>query len=259
MRLGIVLQARVSSTRLPGKALLPLPLGGAVTLFERVLTRATRAAALLALEIPGVAVPVIVACPDTAADDALARLAQAAGAAVWRGAEADVLARFQGAATAHHLTHLVRLTADNPALDPTSVQAAVRAHLAAGADYTLTTGLPLGGNVEVISAIALANAAAEATESDEREHVTPFLRRHPTRFRLLTVPATDFPTLASLRLTVDYAADFALQHLLYTTLEPNFGLPDIAALLAAQPWLGAVNGGMEQIQLTAAPPIVSAP
>lgn len=246
MRIGLVLQARVSSTRLPGKALLPLPLGGYITLFERVLTRAARAAALVALEIPGAETPVIVACPDTTADDALALLATTAGAAVWRGSETDVLARFQGAAAAHHLTHLVRLTADNPALDPTSVLTAVRAHLAAGADYTLTTGLPLGGNVEVISAAALAIAAAEATEPDEREHVTPFLRRHPTRFRLLTVPVTAFLPLVGLRLTVDYAADFALQHLLYTTLPPDFGLTDVAALLAEQPWLGAVNEGLEQ-------------
>jgi spore coat polysaccharide biosynthesis protein SpsF len=104
--------------------------------------------------------------------------------------------------------------------------------------------LPLGTNVEVIGAAALRRAAAEATQPDEREHVTPYLRRHPTLFRLETLPLAVTPAVAALRLTVDYPSDYALLSLLFTKLGPDFSLTDPAglpALLARHPWLGAIN------------------
>lgn len=239
-RVGIIVQARISSTRLPGKALLALPLGGSVTLLEQVLTRARRAATVTR---------VVVALPDNPADDPLAALAEAGGVAVFRGPEADVLQRFALAAAAFDFDVIVRLTADNPALDPRYVDEAVRAHLANAADYTLTTGLPLGLNVEVISRAALLTAAAEATDSAEREHVTPFIRRRPERFRLLTLPLEVSTEAAALRMTVDYPTDYALQQLLYTTLGPDFGLPEVLRLFAQHPWLTEINGANQQIRV----------
>lgn len=239
-RVGAVVQARVSSTRLPGKALLPLPLGGTTTLFEQVLARARRAEMVA---------QVVVATTDSPADDPLAALAERAGGPVFRGSEADVLQRFALTASAFDLDIIVRLTADNPALDPHYVDEAVRAHLANAADYTLTTGLPLGMNVEVISRTALLTAAAEATDPAEREHVTPFIRRRPERFRLLTLPFAVSAEATALRLTVDYPTDYALQHLLYTTLGPGFTLADVLALAARHPWLTQINGANEQLRV----------
>ena len=124
-RVGAIIQARVRSTRLPGKALLPLPLGGSVTLFEQVLARARRATLVD---------EVVVALPDTEADLPLLHLTQRAGIRTVCGSEADVLSRFHTAAATFGYETIVRLTADNPALDPSFIDDAVRAHLAATAD-----------------------------------------------------------------------------------------------------------------------------
>ena len=240
-RVGAIIQARVRSTRLPGKALLPLPLGGSVTLFEQVLARARRATLVD---------EVVVALPDTEADLPLLDLAQRKGIRVVRGSEEDVLSRFHTAAEVFGFTTIVRLTADNPALDPAFVDIAVRAHLAATADYTITTGLPLGMNIEVISRAALFRAHQKATLPADREHVTPYLRQRPTQFHLQTAPlAVATPQAVQLRLTIDYPTDYALLHLLYSALGADFGLDDVLALMQKHPWLATLNATNEQIQL----------
>lgn len=237
--IGAIVQARISSTRLPGKALLPLPLGGPTTIFEHVLRRAARATTVA---------EVIAALPDTEADGALVWVASDAGFDAARGPEEDVLARFHFVADCYGFDVIVRLTADNPALDPTFIDDAVRAHLADGADYTLTTGLPLGMNIEVIGRAALIRAHQEATLPFDREHVTPYLRQRPDQFRLLTLPlAAHHPEAAALRLTVDYPTDYALLSLLYSALGPGFALPDVLALLRQYPWLATLNAANEQV------------
>ena len=241
-----LIQARLGSSRLPGKSRLPLPLaasGDAYTILGQVVGRARRAAAVG---------QVLVATTSQPLDDALAALAARLGAGVFRGAEQDVLGRFAGAlAEALPATTVVRLTADNPAIDPAFIDAAVAHHLARGADYTHTTGLPLGTNLEVLSAAALRRAHAEATQPDEREHVTPYLRRHPELFRLETLALAVPPAVAGLRLTIDYPSDYALLSLLFSELGPDFSLTDPAglpALLARYPWLMAINAANEQVR-----------
>ncbi len=239
-----IIQARLGSSRLPGKSRLPLPLAAASeahTLLGHVVGRARRASSVH---------EVVVATSAEAVDDELAALASHLGVGVFRGSESDVLARFAGAlAQAGPATAVVRLTADNPAIDPAFIDAAVAHHLATGADYTHTTGLPLGTNIEVLSAAALRRAHAEATQPDEREHVTPYLRRHPALFRLETLALAVAPAVAALRLTIDYPSDYALLSLLFTALEADFSLTDPAglpALLARYPWLAAVNAANVQ-------------
>jgi len=243
-RVLALIQARLGSSRLPGKSRLPLPLSAtaaAHTLLGHVVGRARRAASVH---------EVMVATSTEVADDALATLAARLGVGVFRGPENDVLRRFAGAlAQAGPATTVVRLTADNPAIDPAFIGAAVAHHLATGADYTHTTGLPLGANVEVLSAAALRRAHAEARQPDEREHVTPYLRRHPELFRLETLTLAVPPAVAALRLTIDYPSDYALLSLLFTELGPDFSLTDPAglpALLARYPWLTAVNAANVQ-------------
>ena len=239
-----LIQARLGSSRLPGKSGLPLPLaatGDAHTVLGHVVRRARRAAAVS---------EVLVATTTQSLDDELDALATRLGAGVFRGSETDVLGRFAGAlAAAGPAATVVRLTADNPAIDPALLEATVAHHLATGADYTHTTGLPLGTNFEVISAAALRRAHAEATQPDEREHVTPYLRRHPELFRLETLPLAVPPAVADLRLTLDYPSDYALLSLLFAQLGPDFSLTDPAGLpvlLARHPWLGAINGANVQ-------------
>lgn len=235
-----LIQARLGSSRLPGKSQLPLPLaafGDEQTILGHVVSRARRATSVS---------EVVVATTTTSLDDPLAALAGRLGAGVFRGDEQDVLGRFAGALMqAGTFTTVVRLTADNPAIDPAFLDAAVAHHLATSADYTHTIGLPLGTNLEIISASALLRAHAEARQPDEREHVTPYLRRHPELFQLETLALAVPPAVAALRLTVDYPSDYALLSLLFSELGSNFSLnapAGLPALLARYPWLAAING-----------------
>ncbi|MFD1872386.1 cytidylyltransferase domain-containing protein [Hymenobacter bucti] len=239
-----LIQARLGSSRLPGKSTLPLPLtavGDEHTILGHVVRRAQRAASVQ---------QVVVATTTLALDDPLAALAARLGIGVFRGDEQDVLGRFSGAlGQAGRFDTIVRLTADNPAIDPAFIDAAVAYHLATEADYTYTSGLPLGTNIEVISAQALLRAHQAAAQPDEREHVTPYLRRHPELFQLETLALAVPPAVAALRLTVDYPSDYALLSLLYSNLGPDFPLTDPAglpALLARHPWLAAINGANVQ-------------
>lgn len=241
-RVLVIIQARMNSIRLPGKVLLPLPLNGPTTVLGHVVARARQLAD---------GQPVVVATTTLTADDAVAAAAQALPVHLFRGEAGDVLGRFSGALAAHEADVVVRVTADNPAIDPAFMRAAVAHHLATGADYTLTTGLPLGTNIEVISGPALRRAAAEATRPEEREHVTPYLRRHPELFRLETLPLAVPPTVAELRLTLDYPSDYALLHLLFSQLPADFSLTDpngLLALVAQYPWLAHINNQNAQVQ-----------
>ncbi len=192
-----VVQARTGSTRLPGKVLQEL---GGRPLLQFMLDR------LADLRVDDV----VVATSTLARDDAVADIARAAGRAVVRGSESDVLDRFVDALRAHPADHVVRLTADCPLIDPVLVEAVLARHLDRGADYTSNVfprTFPRGLDCEVMTAAALRTAHTEAVDAVEREHVTPFLYRRPERFMLANL-RNDAP-LGRERWTVDTVDDLA--------------------------------------------------
>jgi len=197
MRTLAVVQARTGSTRLPGKVLMPIagrPMLGFML------------ARLAAAPVDDM----VVATSANAGDDALADVASAAGVAVVRGSESDVLGRFLTALDGHPADIVVRLTADCPLVDAGVVADAIACRDAAGADYasnTLVRTYPDGLDVEVLTAGSLRTAAAEAVDPAEREHVTPFVYRRPERFRLAAVLGPE--SLGDERWTVDTADDLA--------------------------------------------------
>lgn len=218
-----VLQARTSSSRLPGKVLKPL-LGRPMIL--RQIERLKRAGSLDRL---------VVATSKEASDDGLAALLEGEGVPVFRGPLNDVLARFVGAARAFGpADHVVRLTADCPLADPQVLDACVRLHLEGGYDYTANdhpSTWPRGLDVEVCTAGALAAADRDAVDQAEREHVTLHLYRHPERYGLGCLKHD--PDLSRLRWTVDTPADFAFVERVYARLYPSnpaFGTDDVLAL-----------------------------
>lgn len=230
-----ILQARTTSARLPAKVLAPIR-GRAMIL--RQVERVARARSLDDL---------VVATSDDASDDALAALLGGEGVAVHRGPLDDVLARFLGALDAHPAEHAVRLTGDCPLADPAVIDATVTLHRAERADYTsncASPSFPDGLDVEVIRAEALRAAGAEARLPSEREHVTPFLRAHPARFRLAELSAP--VDRSALRFTVDTPADLAFVRAVYDALHPGdpaFGTEAVLALLDARPDIAALNAG----------------
>lgn len=220
-----ILQARMSSTRLPGKVLKPL-LGE--PMLARQIERVRRARGIDKL---------VVATSDDASDDPIESLCGALGVGVYRGSLTDVLGRYRGAAMRFGpADHIVRLTGDCPLADWEVIDAVLDRHLAEAADYTsncLKLTFPKGLDVEVFKAAHLETAFHEARDPYEREHVTPFFYRHPDRFRLSNLECD--PPLGDLRWTVDTPEDFAFVERVYEALypaNPAFLSKDIARLTA---------------------------
>ena len=214
----VVVQARMGSTRLPGKVLADL--GGRpllVFLLERL--------AILPWDR-------VVATSELDRDDAVAAAATDAGVEVVRGPEQDVLARFALAMETYRPDVVVRLTADCPFTDPELVRAAVEQQQATGADYvsnTVVRTFPDGLDVEVVRAPVLAEAAREATEDFDREHVTPFVYRHPERFTHEVL--RNDTDLSAERWTVDTAEDLEFVRSVVDRLGVGpFGWRDVLAI-----------------------------
>ena len=223
MILGII-QARMSSSRLPGKVLADV--AGAPMLGRQVerLRRSRRMDEL------------VLATSDKASDDAVADYAARLDLTVVRGDLDDVLGRFGRALEAFpEAATVVRMTADCPLTDWRVLDAVIDHRAATGADYASNTPevrtYPHGLDIEVMTAAALRTAVREATDPYEREHVTPFLYRNPKRFRIESLSQTS--SLAHLRWTVDHPEDLDFVRHVYAALHaanPDFAMADIAAL-----------------------------
>ncbi|MBQ0929632.1 cytidylyltransferase domain-containing protein [Ideonella alba] len=193
-----IIQARMSSSRLPGKVLKPL-LGLPSIVFMAQRVRQARCVDRL-----------IVATSVDASDDPLAEVLAAHGIECFRGPLADVLARFHQAASHAGADVVLRLTGDCPLIDPElidRVAALVIEGSAAYATNAVPASFPDGLDVEAMRIEALAAAAAEATLPSDREHVTPFIRREVQRFPARSISA--FADLSSMRWTVDHPDDLA--------------------------------------------------
>ena len=227
MRPLAILQARMSSSRLPGKVMRPL-------LGEPMIGRQIERLRLA--ERLG---PILVATSEDPGDDPLVAYVESLGVAVYRGSLHDVLDRFHGALEGHAAgPHFLRLTADCPLADPALIDLSIEVHLNSGADYTHTSPgwtFPKGLDVEVCTVAALNAAWAETADPYDREHVTPFIYRRPERFKVEQI--TRDPPLRY-RWTVDTPEDFAFVADVYEALypaNPAFTSQDILAWQARHP------------------------
>jgi spore coat polysaccharide biosynthesis protein SpsF len=233
-----ILQARVSSTRFPAKVLKPL-LG--VPMIFRQLERIRDCRRLDGL---------VVATSTDPSDDPLVAECACRGVRVYRGSLDDVLDRFGGAAEAENADAIVRLTADCPLADWQVIDSAVGLFHGGAYDYVSNTEPPTypdGLDVEVISRRALREAAAEARLPSEREHVTPFIRKHPERYAIGQLVQVDDES--DHRWTVDEVADFELVRRIYEALypvNPRFTTADILSLMRRNPELISINRHIER-------------
>jgi spore coat polysaccharide biosynthesis protein SpsF len=224
MTIACVIQARMGSTRLPGKVLADL--GGRPAL------------ALMLDRLAGVHVDqLVVATSEASADDAIEELARSKGVAVVRGPEDDVLARFMHVLEAYPADDVVRLTADCPLTDPALVTTAIAVHVGDKADYTSNTlvrTFPDGLDVEVVTAAALGEAAEEAVDQAEREHVTPFVYRRPERYHLAGFESGE--DLGAERWTLDTGADLEWLRAIVDKLDDpvTAGWRDVLAIAGRQ-------------------------
>ena len=230
-----IIQARLTSTRLPGKVMKPI-LGQPMIL--RQIERARRSRVLTDL---------VVATSVDPSDDPLAAALADAGVAVHRGPLDDVLGRYVGALDAHPSETVVRLTADCPLLDPEVLDATVELMRSEGADYahcrTQSEGFPKGLDVEAMTAATLRRAAAEASTREEQEHVTWGVWGRPDRYKVVRLkPPYE---QGQVRWTVDRADDFEFVTAVYEALypsRPTFTSDDIRAFVKSRPDLIQYGG-----------------
>ncbi len=216
---GVVLQARLSSSRLPDKVLLPL---GQLTAIEHAM-RALR-------ELP---VATWVLATDAASCARLAPYAHKQGFALFAGDPEDVLHRYAAVVRRYRLDTVVRATGDNPLVSPQLARISLQAHFNSAAEYTGLLGPPLGTCVEVLDAAALLAAEREADSPYDREHVAPYLYANPDRFRVLRPQVAARFSMPQARVTLDSIEDYERLQELYTDLYDGRPL-EIAQVLA---WL----------------------
>ena len=245
MRVVGVIQARLSSSRLPNKVLLPLAGHPVLWHVARRVTAATRID------------HVVVATSTADEDTAIAEACTEWGIDHIRGPLDDVLGRFCLAIHETGAGVVVRVPADKPLVDIDAVDELVAAHLASGADYTTNMGAgwpadrscPFGLELEVASAAALLNANASACTNADREHVMPYLYRADHGFRVHRVAARNPFAPMLPRLNLDTAEDYEVIRRIYEALASGdelISLSRVREYLAANPELALHNTSVEQ-------------
>jgi spore coat polysaccharide biosynthesis protein SpsF len=201
---GIVLQARIDSSRLPGKSLLPV--NGRPFVF-RVMEALNNVSADLR----------ILTCPEDSYSS-FEHLAQEAGFHIFAGPKEDVLKRFCKVIRYFSLSRIIRATADNLFVFTDAADSINSLAVSVNADYAAYTGLPLGAGVESVSSESLL-CAAENANAFEREHVCPYLYNNPDKFAVHRPQAPHYWQNPDFRLTVDTQEDFDQAVKLYETLK----------------------------------------
>ncbi|MSQ82852.1 MAG: UDP-2,4-diacetamido-2,4,6-trideoxy-beta-L-altropyranose hydrolase [Myxococcales bacterium] len=235
-----LVQARMGSSRLPGKVLLQAAGQSLLAhLVQRLLTVQTLTR-------------IVITTTTDPGDDAIVHEAQRLGVSWFRGSEHDVLDRFARAASQVGAATVVRITADCPLMDPAEVERVVQAFLSSGADYATNQlpnrrRVPLGLAVEVMTNAALQRAAHQATTAHCREHVTPYLYEHSGRFAVYL--AEFVQDLSQFRLTVDTPEDFTVVAAVLDAVSGHpraFALDTAVQFLRANPEIAAINAEIRQ-------------
>jgi spore coat polysaccharide biosynthesis protein SpsF len=236
MKVIAIVQARMASTRLPGKVLANL---GSHSVLACVIHRVRKCRLIDEL---------VIATTGEPCDDEIVREAERHATPVYRGSEHDVLDRYYQAADTFHAESVVRVTSDCPLIDSEVSDRTIREFLEKRPDYAsnvLERTYPRGLDTEVVSMAALEQAWREASQPYERSHVTPYLWQNPQRFRLLSVKG-DLDHSAY-RWTLDTPEDLSFLRTVYDRFDGSidFTWRDVLSLLEREP---AIAGGNCHIQ-----------
>jgi len=243
MKVVAIIQARLGSTRLPGKVLMDM---GGRTVLARVVGRLRHTTRVD---------EIVVATTDSVADDAIVRECHQLEVSCFRGSEKDVLDRYYRAARAFAAGAVVRITSDCPVIDPQIVDETIRIFQQQRGDYASNVfprTYPRGLDIEVFTVAALEQAWRNAHEAYEREHVTPYFYRHPELFRLVSQRGQI--DHSHYRWTLDTAEDLELLRKIYGCFDDrdDFSWYEAVQLMQREPELAEVNSRVVQNALQGA-------
>ena len=233
-RVVAIIQARMGSTRLPGKVLKKI---GEKSILEIVINRLKKSKFLDEI---GVATTI------DENDDAIAELSKKIGVKWYRGSEEDVLSRYVEAARAFNADIVVRITADNPLTDPNLMDKLIERHLESDTDYTYCNDAPLGVSTEIINLSALVKADKNAKSQSEREHVTLYVKSHSEDLKIQKVDS-GLDNL-DIRLTVDTREDLELMRAIHEKLGEleKLKLENVINFLVQNPSISRINAHIKQ-------------
>jgi len=237
MNIVTIIQARMGSTRLPGKVMRNL---GGDTVLSCVVRRVRRA------QLTG---EVIIATTTAAQDEVIIRECRRLSVDCFRGSEEDVLDRYYRAARGVRADAVIRITSDCPLIEPEITDKTIRAFLDSQPDYASNAGhrtYPRGLDTEVMTFEALAGAWERARAPYQRAHVTPYIYENPGQFKLLSVAGdTDY---SGYRWTLDTPEDLAFLGAVYERLDndDSFSWTDVLTLLEQEPELVEINSSVLQ-------------
>ena len=237
MKTVAIIQARMGSTRLPGKVLMEI---SGRSMLAWVVSRTRRAQTID---------EVVVATSVSPHDDVIAAECNTFGVSIFRGSENDVLDRYYREADEFQADTIVRITSDCPLIDPVVIDRVVTEFTGKLVDYacnTLVRGYPRGLDVEVFSRQALEKAWHRADQPHERVHVTPYIYGNPDRFKLHSIPCED--DHSDLRWTVDTTEDLQVVRGIAEAFggRDNFGWQDALEIVRRNPHLANINRSVRQ-------------
>jgi spore coat polysaccharide biosynthesis protein SpsF len=243
MKIVATIEARMTSSRLPGKILRPIL--GKPTL-ELLIERLSRSKYIDTI---------VVATTVNSTDDVVEELAKKLAVGCYRGSEDDVLDRVLKAAQAYTADVIVEITGDCPLIDPTVIDQLIEIYLRDQYDYvsnTLRQTYPNGLDTQVFSRKTLEKVAELTQDPVDHEHVSLYIYEHPDQFTLFNLDSNFPKKYGKLRLTVDTIEDFEVIRSIYEELYPvnhSFSLNDVIGLLEKRPELMEVNRDIKQKQV----------
>ncbi len=233
-KVAYIIQARMKSTRLPGKILLPIPLGNGKQLLSWIIDE---------LKYSIYKGEIIIATSNNEENDVLASFCKLNNIHCFRGEEENVLSRFVAIAKQEKYDCIIRLTADNPIIDIAILDDTIATHFAGNNDYTKTEGLPIGMNFEVISSKTLLDIENHSISDADKEHVTLFVK-NSGKYKTGVYSPVINPKLKELRLTIDYASDYCLLATILTQYNGTNGLKGVKMIeetFKTYPWIFETN------------------
>jgi len=239
-RIASIIEARITSSRLPGKVL------------KKILGKPTLELMIERLKRIQCLDDIIIATTINKSDDLIVELGDKLNVKVWRGSENDVLERVIEASQAFEVDIVVETTGDCPLIDPQIVTTSITAFNETEVDCVSNAFIPTypaGMDHYIVPTSLLVESHNATTDPLERENVIQYIKRHPEKYRHLNLPAAPQHTYPNLMLTLDYQEDFDLIKTVFERLyptKPNFDLNDILALMKQEPELANLNAHLRK-------------